>query len=386
MKKQIIRLIRITLTRFLMKSFWAFPLRKNQIFFSSYEGKQFSCCPKSIFEKLCNDPEFSNFKFVWELNDSNKHSLIKHSSVKFVKHNSFRYFHGILTSKFIVTNTGIAARIPLRKSQININTWHGGGAYKRVGHAINSDISGDLKELNIASAQTTYFLSSSEIFTNVMIDSIRLPKERFVPIGMPRNDIFFDTESCTKIRAHILKKYNLDNDDFLILYAPTYRGAVGENSYELDLSPLYNLREALEKKNGRKAVLMIRMHYYSDSDEQNENAISVSDYPDMQELLAAVDMLVTDYSSSMWDFALSGKPCILYTPDLKRYDLDRGFYTSPSEWPGILCETEKDLIEAINSFDKEKYEQKLIDYFIEMQSFDKGNATEKVLELIKKEM
>ena len=203
MKKQIIRFIRIDLTRFLMKSFWAFPLRKNQVFFSAYEGKQFSCNPKVVFENLCNDPEFSNFKFVWELNDSNKHSLIKRGNVKFVKHNSFRYFHGILTSKFIVTNTGLTGRIPLRKNQININTWHGGGAYKCVGHAINSDISGDLKELNIASAQTTYFLSSSEIFTNVMIDSIRLPKERFVPIGMPRNDIFFDTESCNKLRVSI---------------------------------------------------------------------------------------------------------------------------------------------------------------------------------------
>ena len=382
MKKQIIRFIRIDLTRFLMKSFWAFPLRKNQVFFSAYEGKQFSCNPKIIFEKMCNDPEFSNFKFVWELNDSNKHSLIKRGNVKFVKHNSFRYFHGILTSKFIVTNTGLTGRIPLRKNQININTWHGGGAYKCVGHAINSDISGDLKELNIASAQTTYFLSSSEIFTNVMIDSIRLPKERFVPIGMPRNDIFFDTESCNKLRVSILKRYNLDNDDFLILYAPTYRGAVGENTFSFDLAPLHNLRKTVEKKFGRKAVLMIRMHYYSDKDEQNENAISVSGYPDMQELLAAVDMLVTDYSSSMWDFGLSGKPCILYTPDINNYDLDRGFYTSPSEWPGILCETEEEMIEAVNSFNNDDYQKKLKRYFKETGSYDRGNATQKTIQLI----
>ena len=383
MKNQIIRFIRINLTRALMKIFWMFPLRKNQVFFSAYEGKQFSCNPKIIFEKMCNDPEFSHFKFIWELNDSSKHSLIKQGNVKVVKHNSFGYFYGVLTSKFIVTNTGIAARIPLRKKQINMNTWHGGGAYKRVGHAINSDISGDLKELNIASAQTTYFLSSSEIFTTIMIDSINLPKERFIPTGMPRNDIFFDTKKCNKLRVDILKKYNLDKNDFLILYAPTYRGAVGENSFNFDFTPLHGLKKAVAKKFGRNAVLMIRMHYYSDHDKQNDDAISVSDYPDMQELLAAADMLVTDYSSSMWDFGLSGKPCILYVPDLKEYDLDRGFYTAPSEWPGMLCETEEEMIEVIDSFNNDDYQKKLTTYFKETGSYDSGNATQRTIQLIK---
>ena len=138
----------------------------------------------------------------------------------------------------------------------------------------------------------------------------------------------------------------------------------------------------MEKKFGRKAVLMIRMHYYSDKDEQNENAISVSGYPDMQELLAAVDMLVTDYSSSMWDFGLSGKPCILYTPDINNYDLDRGFYTSPSEWPGIQCETEEQMIEAVNSFNNDDYQKKLKRYFKETGSYDRGNATQKTIQLI----
>ncbi len=386
MKKRLVRFIRIDLTRFLMKCFWIFPIKKQQVFFSAYEGKQYSCNPKAVFEKICLDSYFKNFTFVWEINNQKKQDLITDHRVKFVKHNSFKYFYAILTSKFIITNTGIAARIPLRKSQININTWHGGGAYKRVGHAINNDISGDLTELNIASSQTTHFLSSSEIFTNVMMDSVSIPKEHFAPTGMPRNDIFFDAERCNSLRKEILKKYNLNENDFLILYAPTYRGSVGENTFSFDLTPLYNLRTEIEKKFEKKAVLMIRMHYYSDENCQNENAVSVSDYPDMQELLAAVDMLITDYSSSMWDFGLSGKPCILYTPDLKDYDLDRGFYTPPNSWPGILCETENDLIASINSFDEENYKQRLKNYFSEMHSFDKGNATEKVLELIKKEL
>lgn len=383
MKQRLIRLIRINFTRFVMRFFWLFPMKQNQIFFSSYEGKQYSCNPKVIFEAICRDPEFKDFRFVWEINDKSKHAFIHNKNTKFCRHNSFSYFYMILTSKYIITNTGITARIPLRKSQISINTWHGGGAYKRVGHAIHSDISGDLKELDIASAQTTYFLSSSRIFTNVMEDSIQMPKDRFIPTGMPRNDIFFDARRCTILREKIINEYKLDNGCFLILYAPTYRGAVGKNTFNFDLVPLYHLREVAEKRFGRRAVLMIRTHYYSDEKTEYENALSVSDYPDMQELLVAADLLVTDYSSSIWDFGLSGKPCILYTPDIEEYDLERGFYTFPSTWPGILCETESRVIEAIDCFDSDAYKKQLEKYFLKAGSYDKGDATEKVLRIIK---
>ncbi len=381
MKEKIISFLKIDVTRFLMRIFWVLPLKKNCVFFSAYEGKQYSCNPRAVFEKMAADPYFRDFEFIWELQED-KRGLIQDPRVKFVSHNSRDYFRAVLTSQYLITNSAVSGRVPVRKKQININTWHGGGAYKRVGFANNGGNAIEQRNLQLASAQTTHFLSSSDAFTRVMSESVILPPERFIPTGMPRNDVFFDSDSCDKLRRQVMERYQLDKDSYWILYAPTYRGAAGQDAFAFDLTPLYRLRSAVEKKTGKKAVLMIRMHYFSAGHQQEENAVGVSDYPDMQELLASVDMLVTDYSSSMWDFGLSGKPCLLYTPDLADYDLERGFYTPPAVWPGILCETEAALLEAVEDFDPAAYQARLAEYYRTMGSYDRGIATAQVLRII----
>lgn len=93
---------------------------------------------------------------------------------------------------------------------------------------------------------------------------------------------------------------------------------------------------------------------------ESKNAISASFYPDTQELLCAADVLLTDYSSSIWNFGLTSKPCFLFAPDLEKYETsDRGFYTPILEWPGILVEDNDSLINAIENFDEESYKLKL---------------------------
>lgn len=376
-----IRFFRVWLTRAAMRLLWIFPVRKKQIFFSAYEGKQFACNPRAVFEALCADPAFGEYSFVWELNDPEKRRLISDARVSFVEHNSFAYFRAVLTSRVLLTNSGVTARLPLRKSQININTWHGGGAYKRVGYAVKSDLSSDLYELTVAGRQTTWFLSSSGIFTDVMTESVQLPPERFAPTGMPRNDVFFRPEKCRALREKVLAFYGLEPDCFLALYAPTYRGAVGEDRLDGLSFDVVRFRAALEAKFGKKAVVLLRMHYFHAGAVASEGALSASDYPDMQELLAAADLLMTDYSSSMWDFALTGKPCLLYAPDLGDYDTERGFYTNPETWPGLLCQTEAELLEKIAGYDEPTYREKIRTYLAECRSFDDGRATERVAAL-----
>ncbi len=386
MKEKLTRFLRINVTRFIMRVFWLFPLRKKQVFFSAYEGKQYSCNPKVIFEKMRRDENFKDFTYIWEINNPSLREQISYPNVRFVAHNTFSYFFSILTSKWLITNTGICARIPVRSKQININTWHGGGGFKKVGYATTKEVSGGISEVSIASMQTTHFLSSSALFTKVMQPSIRLPMERFLPIGMPRNDIFFDEQAQKEARQKVFKKYGIEENVFLMLYAPTYRGSVGKDIFAFDMKPLYALKEACKDKFGKDVVLMVRMHYFNQSEQREEGVLSVSDYLDMQELLAATDMLITDYSSSMWDFGLSKKLCILYTPDLKEYDLERGFYTSPSSWPGILCEREEEMIAAVKEFDAVAYKQKLSGYYQDAVCYDKGTAGEQLLKMIKAEM
>ena len=100
--------------------------------------------------------------------------------------------------------------------------------------------------------------------------------------------------------------------------------------------------------------------------------------------MAAADLLMTDYSSSMWDFALTGKPCLLYAPDLGDYDTERGFYTNPETWPGLLCQTEAELLGKIASYDEPTYREKIRTYLADCRNFDDGRATERVAALCRK--
>jgi CDP-glycerol glycerophosphotransferase len=110
--------------------------------------------------------------------------------------------------------------------------------------------------------------------------------------------------------------------------------------------------------------------------ENKPNVISASDYPDMQELLYAADILITDYSSSMWDFSLTFKPCFIFAPDLKKYLAEQGFYTPIEEWPFPIAETNEQLIENINNINEEKYKQTVRKHHADLGSYENGTACE----------
>lgn len=112
--------------------------------------------------------------------------------------------------------------------------------------------------------------------------------------------------------------------------------------------------------------------------------VNVSDYPDMQELICCSDLLITDYSSTMWDFALLGRPCYLFVPDRKEYEKERGFYTPMEEWPGIVCNNAEELLGKIRELDFE-YSRKIAEQYLKKAgSYEKGHAAEMLAHIIVK--
>lgn len=367
--------LRIRVTRFAMRVFRALPLRKA-IFFSSYEGKQYSCNPKALFEALYSDSRFSEYEFVWEINNVGTRALCPSERVSFVRHGSLKYYTAIMTCSCLITNSGVSPRFPLRRRQLNINTWHGGGGFKKVGRAANSDIGENTIEHSVSSAQTSIFVSSSRLFTEVMSSSIDMPEEKFLPIGMPRNDIFFNRKRLEVARMRVVQRYNLDEDSFIVLYAPTYRGAVGSDDMADNVLSVRDLKESFRMRFGKAPVVLVRAHYFRGQDLGYEDGIDANDYPDMQDLLVASDSLITDYSSTIWDYGLTGKPCFIYAYDLNDYERERGFYTEPRVWPGVLAKTEIELNQAVRAFDAEKYRNKVDAYYENSGSFENGTATQ----------
>lgn len=378
--KEFLKILIIYLTRFFTRILFIFPVKKNRVAFISFGGRAYTCCPKYIYKELKN--KFGDkIQYIWMFRNPDKVCLEdeEQKNVKKVKFLSFKFFFYLATSKYIVCNYSMITRPPLRKNQIFINTWHGGGAYKKVGlHAeVKARKRTDIT-FNILAKDTTWFISSCKAFTDVMTETMRMPESKFLNIGMPRNDIFFSDskETVKKVRDF----YNIPDDSKIVLYAPTYRGEPGSFSENVQLD-ITKTTSALENKFDSKFVCLYRGHYYI-HDKTLENTINASDYPDMQELLCAADILITDFSSSMWDFSLTKKPCFLFAPDLKEYGSSREFYTPPETWGFSIATNMDEFISNIDSFSQSEYLKNIEKNHKDFGSFETGTASKQLIEKV----
>lgn len=366
--------------RFILHILWIIPLKRKTFLFVSFQGSTIGCSPYYIYQELSK--QYPNFKYIWCYNKEKQNT----HNVRYVKQKSILYIYYLITSKFIINNSSCPTWIPYRRKQIIINTWHGGGAYKRV--ATDEFKTKDIISKEKQSAKdTTYFISSCKKFTEVMIPATFVPESKFLNIGMPRNDIFFNQELVQSTNFEVRNQLNISNDDFVVLYAPTYRGSsLGADNFSSILD-LNILRESLKNKFHKNIKILFRGHYFFSTDNSiNQFDINVSDYPVMQELLCASDMLITDYSSCMWDFSLTKKICILFAPDIETYIQNRGFYTEPVNWGFPIAKSNEELKDLISIFDFDKYITNINKSLNFMGSFEDGCATSKIIELIKNKL
>lgn len=293
--------------------FWLLPIKKNRVFFMSYHGNQYACSPRYISEALfanCSD----GVEIVWCLKGQMRDTLNEYN---IVKPKTLAYYVNLLTSKVIIHNVYIPPWIPYRKKQIIINTWHGGGVCK-LPYANFDDLSYYNKKL--LKTGTDYFISSSKKFSEMVIRGTFAYTKEILEIGLPRNDVFFDSEK--HIRVH--EFYGLSKDTQIILYAPTYRDVESKSFIELDY---LRIIDEWEKKTGRKTVMLVRMHPLSNRKiRETEKIYDGGRYSDMQDILKETDCYITDYSSALWDFCLMDRPCILYIPDEEEYERNRPMY------------------------------------------------------------
>ncbi len=265
------------------------------------------------------------------------------------------------------------------KRQVYINTWHGGGAYKRVGAAYQKETPGKQIRAEIAREVPCTYVSSSNAFTELTIHQSFHHDGTILSCGMPRNDMLFNNdhpELHDKIRAY----YHLPSEAKILLYAPTYRESKAASDYLFDCKAI---QSALSEKFGGNWFILFRTHYFVMNQLNNAaNYIDASNYPDMQELLYAADVLITDYSSSMWDFSLTRRPCFLYATDLNYYDLDRGFYSDIHTWPYPLAESNSALIKNIKQFNNDQYQKNIQKHWDALGSYESGHACETVANYI----
>ncbi len=367
----------ICVVRKLLRIFYIFPVKNNRIFFSADRGGGIRCNPMYIYKYMCKNYP-GEYQYVWETSEKTNNTNNKDTVT--AKSKSLKCLYYQMTSKVLISNDGFGSFIPKRKNQIFINTWHGGGAYKRAGVDFKENQNSiDYKINQICGRQTDFFVSSCHKFTEVMSKAKMVPENRFLEYGMPRNDILINGTS-ENIKTKVKRYFKIADDKKIVLFAPTFRGEEKEAEFESQLD-VKKCVEALEKRFGGKWIMMIRKHHFVKSI-HTEGCIDASDYPDMQELLYAADSFITDYSSTIWDYSLTYKPGFLFVPDLDEYTKDRSFYTDPETWAFPLARTNEELVELIKTYDAEENRKKIDQHHEHLQIKETGKATKHIVEKI----
>ena len=362
----------------LLKLFFLFPIKKNRILFIAYSGKQYACNPKYISETMLRD-EGDRIECIWAFCDPKEFSCLD-ERIKCVRYKSLSYLYYVLTAGIVVENAEGWSVLPKRPGQVVINTWHGGGAYKGVGLSRKDTSRAQDQNMLEKHKRVSLYLSSSKAFTRQTIrESFGFDGE-VLECGMPRNDmlIFPDKEKMREVRQTL----GLSEECRYILFAPTFRKDLDYGS-DVDFGGLV---QALERRFSGQWKVLYRHHYYQDCGNSSDSRlIDVSWVQDMQDLLLITDALLTDYSSSMWDFSFTYSPGFLFVPDLEEYEEEeRAFYTPIETWPYDYAKTNDQLFELIRHYDEKAAAEKIRRHHMTLESCENGTATQTVCRYIKK--
>ena len=347
------------------------PLKENKITLASNRCKNLSGNLLWIYNELKN--ENYNIKIL--------------TTDKINVFYNIRLIINMANSKYTIIDDFFRLVYPLkiRKGAKLIQVWHAVGAFKKVGFSRLGTKGGPRGNSIIHKNYTDVILSSGNIIENYM-EAFRLSKDKFHALGVPRTDLFFDEKKKQEIIKKIYSKYPILKDKNIILFAPTFRGTKKTLAYYnqeyFDINQIYqNLKD--------NEILIIKNHpfvkkRFNISKEQSKKIIDLTEYNDINEILLITDLLITDYSSVIFEYALLNKPIIFYVPDLEEYVKERDFYYDFKEYIcGSVCKSFEQLICSIKNpeIDTEtmkKFKNKFLNKC-------DGNSTKRFIEYIIKE-
>ncbi|WP_433464637.1 bifunctional glycosyltransferase/CDP-glycerol:glycerophosphate glycerophosphotransferase [Spirillospora sp. CA-128828] len=352
--------------------------------FSSHNGSQYSCSPRAIYEELTR--RGTDLECVWVSQDG---QFAVDGKAQTVLAGSREHYRHLARARYVVTNHGLPPWYTKRDEQTYVQTWHG-TPLKRLGYDLRDMPYRHTERLDRMERETARWdllLSSSPYATQAMKRAFRYDGE-VLETGYPRNDIL-STPEWERIGTRIRKRLGIPQGKKVVLYAPTWRDdrhhAEGRHGFSLELD-MEIMRQAI----GDDHVLLLRTHHLiTDRDPLVTDGgfvIDVSLYPDIADLYMAADVLVTDYSSAMFDYAILGRPIVLYTYDLDWYrDHLRGFYFDlEAEAPGPLVKTSAEVADAVKAApgSEQGFADAYDRFFVKYCPHDDGQAASRVVDRV----
>ncbi|GAT80292.1 glycosyl transferase family A [Streptomyces sp. F-3] len=355
------------------------PLR-DQVFFLSYNGKQYSDSPRAMHEELLR--RGSDLKFLWAVRDG---QVILPPSAEKVRMWGREWFEALATSRYIVTNGHLPEWVERRPGQVIVQTWHG-TMLKKIGHDIETlHFDREYQNRLALEAKNWSLLVSSNRFSTPILKRAFSYDGEILEAGYPRNDYLYSPDR-DKIAEKVRKSLGIPSGKKVLLYAPTWRDDQSHSAGQY----LFDLRIDLEdarRRLGEDHVLLIRRHSnIVDAVPGAGNGFvwDVSEYPDIADLYLLADVLITDYSSVMFDYAHLKRPMLFFTYDLEHYrDTLRGFYFDfEKDSPGPLLFTSEELVTAILNIDKvtAEYKERFERFHHLFCDLDDGHASRRVVD------
>lgn len=344
---------------------------KKRIIFQSLIGKNYGDSIKVLYDNIRKNPKFSGYKFIWAFDEPEKFNVEGATKVKL---NSLNYYIEALKCGIWVCNVSIERGLSFKpKKTVYLNTWHG-VPMKLIGNAQKNRDDYNFSDID-------FMCCSCEFEREVFIRDFKVKPENMFKCGMPRNDELYNvTDERVK---ELREKYNIPDGKKVILYAPTWRDSLdGGKSYQI--APPIDV-EKWEEKLGSEYVMLFRMHHLTTEMlgiEFNEFARDCSHVPSINELMIIADILLSDYSATIFDFSILEKPMISFAYDYDGYAESRGFYENINDvLPGDVFDTEDKVIKHILDMD---YEAECLKAKAVKQKYmeAEGNATEICMEYL----
>lgn len=352
------------------------PLDPNLVVFYAYWGRGLSCNPAAIYTKMGQvKPEM---KGVWIVNRSAMKSMPP--GVDSVVPGSLQYYLALARATYFIGNVGFPSDWTKRKGQVQVMTHHG-TALKSMGL--------DLRQYPVAARAINFaqhmkrvsrwdFSIASSSYSDQIWRRAYPGTYEDLLTGQPRNDLLANaTEADVKA---VRDEFGIGDDKIVVLYTPTFRDWEREDEVQLDL-------DAFAENLGEEFVVLARSHYYRKAAGVMQRftgaqVIDVSNYPDVQPLCLAADILLTDYSSISFDYAVLARPIVTYAHDWDLYVKLRGVYFDLlQEPPGAVAQSEAELVDIFvtRAYESPEARQSLLAFRKKFCEFEDGRASERVI-------
>ncbi len=356
-------------------------IKDNKILVKINPAGKYICHAQAIIEKLLTMNK--ELEIVWMCDDKSGFP----DGIRVVENSQKNMLIELADAKIFISNDVLHFGTPKKEGQVFINTWHGSIALKRIGKYLRSEHAQELEIMHVDSfsRHTDYFISNGKWCTQMYRDTFNFSGE-ILEYGSARLDSLFEEQPEYEHKTK--SKFGIDDKDFVLLYAPTFREKAGKDRSGILSFDVEKVKTALEKRWGGKWHIIVKHHPGISAklnvSELLPGCIVANPTMNIYELMRITDLLITDYSSTMFEAGFLGKKVLLFANDVQDYiDNERGMYFDYYSLPYAIAESEQQLVDNICQFDEAAYDEKVKRFNEkELGIIEDGNATERTVRLI----